>query len=260
MRPVVLFTDFGLVDPYVGQMKGVLQQGAPGAPVIDLFHGVVPFRPDYGAWMLERLAPHMPENAVWLCVVDPGVGGGRRNVLVQAKGSSFLGPDNGLLTPIVASGGEVLELTREPPPGSPATFFGRDIFAPVGSALAAGADWTEMGRPCNDPLLTDFTGWAETPGGLTTEIVHVDHYGNLITALPEEALAGRTYHGTLRDRDVGRLVTTFASVGVGEGALVVGGFGTLEVVVNQGSAVRKYEAGPGDRVILTRLKKGGERA
>ena len=94
---IVLVTDFGLAGPYVGQMKAVLHRDAPGVPVVDLFHDVPAFDPIPAAYLLPAYAGDFPAGTAFLCVVDPGVGGDRDILLVQADGSWYLGPDNGLL-------------------------------------------------------------------------------------------------------------------------------------------------------------------
>ena len=96
---ILLFTDFGLEGPYVGQMKAVLHREAPGVPVVDLMHDAPAFDPRAAAYLLAALAPEMPPDFIVLAVVDPGVGGARRPLTVAAGGRWYVGPDNGLLAP-----------------------------------------------------------------------------------------------------------------------------------------------------------------
>ncbi|MBF0214089.1 MAG: SAM-dependent chlorinase/fluorinase [Magnetococcales bacterium] len=242
--PVILLTDFGVSDPYVGQVKGVLTRLFPRVTVLDLFHDIPPFAIKSGAWMLERCLPHMPSPAVWLCVVDPGVGSGRRGLVVQSGGSFFIGPDNGLLTPILnRPDARLLALDGMGDEESVShTFHGRDLFAPAAAHLLHGRSPTDLGTPLiNPPILLADPGWRTAGyGAWRTEVVFRDRYGNLVTALPGDKLRGRAVKGWIDGTPCGSLVSTFSSVPVGASALIIGGFGTVEVVINQGSAADHF--------------------
>ena len=254
--PVILMTDFGHADPYVGQVKGGLLRRHPGAVLIDLHHDLPPFAIASGAWLLERCRPHMPAPAVWLCVVDPGVGGARRGLAVQCQGSTFVGPDNGLLTPVFADGDWQAVALADPPPGASPTFHGRDLFAPAAGRLLQGAPLASLGTPVSDPVRLSDPGWRRTADGWRARVMLTDRYGNLITALPGTAVRGQRLTGRLNGLPCGGLVETFSSVQPGEAALVIGGFGTVEVVVNQGSAAARFVAAPGMELVVT-LDGGG---
>ncbi|MEO5346172.1 MAG: SAM-dependent chlorinase/fluorinase [Magnetococcus sp. YQC-9] len=252
--PVILLTDFGVVDPFVGQVKGVLMRLFPKVTVIDLCHDISPFAIKSGAWMLESCLPHMPSPAIWLCIVDPGVGSGRRGLVVQSQGSYFIGPDNGLLTPVLnRPDARILSLDGlgHEESVSP-TFHGRDLFAPAAVHLLHNRSLSDLGTPLiNPPVVLPDPGWRKLGYGVwRTEVVFVDHYGNLVSALPGEELRKRPVKGWLEGSACGSLVTTFASVPVGEVALVVGGFGTVEVVINQGSAARRFGQALGAELMI----------
>ncbi len=136
---IVLFTDFGLEGPYVGQIKAVLHREAPGVPVVDLFHDAPAHAPELAAYLLAAYVGEFPEDAVFLCVVDPGVGSGRRPVMVRADDRWYVGPDNGLLAIIArrARSPGWWDITIRPQRLS-ATFHGRDLFAPAAARLARG--------------------------------------------------------------------------------------------------------------------------
>nr|AKQ01249.1 putative protein, putative protein [uncultured proteobacterium Rifle_16ft_4_minimus_1560] len=128
---IVLFTDFGLTDPYVGQLHAVLAREAPGAPVIDLFHSVPDFNIRAGAYLLPAYAREFPPGTVFVCVVDPGVGSGRRAVMLKADKCWYVGPDNGLFEMVQRRATEYeCRAIRWRPPGMSASFHGRDLFAP----------------------------------------------------------------------------------------------------------------------------------
>ena len=251
--PVVLLTDFGSRDPYVGQLKGVLHRGMVGVSCIDLFHDLPPFAVGSGAWLLERCLPHMPESAVWIAVVDPGVGGERRCLAVQWRHSFFVGPDNGLLTPILArSESQAVCLDVAEYAGASATFHGRDLFAPAAVRILQGIPLAALGNPVTDPVLRYHPGWGRAADGWRTEVMMVDHYGNLITALPGTEITGKAVSGHIENQPCGPLVTTFSSVAKGMAAMVVGGFGTVEVVVNRGRAAEQFECGAGAELRVRR--------
>ena len=252
--PIVLLTDFGLVDPYVGQVKGVLHRHVPEVICIDLYHDLPPFSVASGAWMLERCLSRMPSRAVWFCVVDPGVGSERRALAVQRGETFFVGPDNGLLTPILADGNCQIVALPIPSGGQTSpTFHGRDLFAPTAAQLVQGVPLTDLGQPITDPVVLVDPGWRHTEDGLQSEVMIIDRYGNLVTAMPGEVVKERFLRAEINGRPCGPLVTTFSSVAPGKTALLVGGFGTIEIVRNQGSAVDAFRCGPGAKLNLKLL-------
>src|SRR5262249_47000472 len=144
-RVIALFTDFGAAGPYVGQMKAVLCREAPAVPVIDLMADAPACEPKSSAYLLAALAPWLSAGSVCLAVVDPGVGGRRAPIVVEADGRRFVGPDNGLFELVArrAAAAQAWEIAWRPPQLS-ASFHGRDLFAPVAGRLAAGTlppDW-----------------------------------------------------------------------------------------------------------------------
>lgn len=174
---IVLFTDFGLTDPYVGQLHGVLAREAPGVPVIDLFHGVPSFDIRAAAFLLPAYVSEFPEGSIFVCVVDPGVGTGRRPVLLEADERCYVGPDNGLFH-ILARRSErcrCYAIAWHPPKLS-ASFHGRDLFAPVAAMLARGE------RPPLEAARLSAAPGEPWPEDLR-QVLHIDHYGNAITGV-----------------------------------------------------------------------------
>ena len=247
---IVLFTDFGVAGPYSGQVKAVLQMADPLVPVVQLFADAPAGQPKPAAYLLAAYAEWFPAGTVLLCVVDPGVGGARRPLIVEAGGRIYVGPDNGLFELVLRRGAPTRseptrsEPTRsEPmrswatrsweitwrPPRLSASFHGRDLFAPVAARLARGEPPSAMGRSVEPQRLGDW------PDDLA-EIVYIDHYGNALTGLRSECLAAgaRVVCG---DRVVPQ-APTFSAVPPGEAFWYVNSNGLIEIAVNGDRADR----------------------
>jgi S-adenosylmethionine hydrolase len=227
---IVLFTDFGLAGPYTGQVNWVLQENAPGVPLIQLFADAPAGQPKPAAYLLAAYAASFPEGTVLLCVVDPGVGSARRGLIVEAAGRRYVGPDNGLFELVLrlAANPRCWEITWRPPVLS-ASFHGRDLFAPVAGRLARGEPPAALASP-TAPL-----GYPDWPDDLK-EIVYIDHYGNALTGLRGESLppGARLAAGGQR---IGH-AETFSSVPRGAAFWYVNSNGLIEIAVNAGRADR----------------------
>lgn len=239
---LVLFTDFGWQDPYVGQMKAQLAQAAPRVPVIDLLHAVPDFNPHAGAHLLDALARRFPGGSVFLCVVDPGVGGPRRGAVLEADGRWYVGPDNGLLSVVAARAGQVRtwRITWQPDDLS-ATFHGRDLFAPLAGGIAAGGfpgeQFAEVGG-----LEVNFDA-ADLP-----RVLYIDHYGNAWTGLRGGLMTGETELEIKGTRLPYR--RTFSEAGKGEAFWYVNSAGLVEIAANRASAAETLGLKVGDVVRL----------
>jgi S-adenosyl-L-methionine hydrolase (adenosine-forming) len=240
---ITLTTDFATADGYVGAMKGVLASRAPGVPIVDITHAIGPQDVAAGAFALAQAAPHFPAGTVHVAVVDPGVGGRRHAVIVRGDRHLFVGPDNGLLA-LVAPGAprahaiESAAFRRET---VSATFHGRDVFAPAAAALAMGA------RPEDAGPVIELEG--ALAGAAADAVIHVDHFGNLITAIPGERVLAAGAHVRVGHRTI-PLVTTYGDVDPGELLAYIGSAGTLEIAVREGSAAERLAAGRGTRVSV----------
>ncbi|MGE4220926.1 MAG: S-adenosyl-l-methionine hydroxide adenosyltransferase family protein [Alphaproteobacteria bacterium] len=239
---ILLFTDFGLAGPYVGQMHSVLAAAAPGIPVIDLMHDAPPQDPRRASCLLAALADYMPADAVCVAVVDPGVGGDRPPVLLEADGRRFVGPGNGLLEPVArrAARHRWWRITWRPAVLS-RSFHGRDLFAPAGGRLAAGATPSELGEPCAEG---GGTGWPDD----LSEVIYIDGFGNAMTGLRADGVAASAV--LLAG---GRRLTradTFGAVPEGEAFWYANSIGLVEIAVNCGSAAQSLGLGLGSRIAL----------
>jgi S-adenosyl-L-methionine hydrolase (adenosine-forming) len=240
---IYLFTDFGATDIYVGQVKAVLAQQAPGVPVVDLLHDVPPFQIEAGAHLLAALSQRMPPGAVTLAVVDPGVGTSRRAVVVHAGEHCFVGPDNGLLSVVAArsQASSCREIVWRPAALS-RSFHGRDLFAPIAARIAAGTVPSDaLGPACKLDVKLDANELAE--------IVYIDHYGNGMTGLRAGALASTavlTMNGTrIRHAQV------FAQAQPGAAFWYVNSIGLIEIACYQVNAATVIGFRVGDPVDAT---------
>lgn len=237
---VVLFTDFGWQDPYVGQMKAVLLQIEPTVPVVDLLHAVPDFNAHAGAQLLDALRRGFPSGAVFLCVVDPGVGGPRQALVVEADGQWFVGPDNGLLS-IVAGRAQATRCWRIDwrPEQLSNSFHGRDVFAPIAAAIAAGRFPNDKLSGIEAPEVR--FDLAELP-----RVIYLDHYGNAWTGIRGEVLADESrleVKGKVLERK-----SVFHEAGKGEAFWYVNSSGLIEIAVNRGSAAELLGLRVGDLV------------
>ncbi|MCA1979317.1 MAG: SAM-dependent chlorinase/fluorinase [Thiobacillus sp.] len=240
---IVLFTDFGSRDPYVGQVKARLTELAPAQPVIDLLHEAPDFNPHAGAHLLAAFAGGFPPGAVFLAVVDPGVGTPRDAVVVLAGGRWFVGPDNGLLS-VLAARAKDTQIWRVVwrPETLSATFHGRDLFAPIAAAIARGEFPADKLSPL-DKLAVEFD-----PGDLA-RVIYVDHYGNAWTGVRSVPANARVSAAGVAFKHS----DSFGFVGRGEGFWFMNSVGLLELAVNRGNAAEKHGLKVGDPVDVQRL-------
>jgi S-adenosylmethionine hydrolase len=238
---IALFTDFGLEGPYTGQVKAVLRREAPAVDVIDLFADAPAGNPKAAAYLLVAYAAWFPAGTIFLCVVDPGVGGTRAPLMIEADGRWYVGPDNGLFELVLrrAKSARVLAISWRPEKLS-ASFHGRDLFAPVAARLAKGD--SPPGH-AHEPLRH-----ASWPDDLA-EIVYIDHYGNALTglrasAVPREAMLCSD------SRRIGR-AETFSGVPPGAAFWYENSNGLIEVAVNLGRADAALGLAIGGLLIVT---------
>jgi S-adenosylmethionine hydrolase len=257
---IVLFTDFGLNDPYVGQMHAVLAREAPGVPVIDLFHSVPAFNIRAGAYLLPAYARDFPPGTVFVGVVDPGVGGARRPVMLQADQCWYVGPDNGLFEMVRRRATEYeCRVIHWRPPEMSASFHGRDLFAPVAARLARGE--IPDSEPVNhfperrsaESLLVRGEIPDAAPADIfwpedLAEIIHIDHYGNGISGL--RAASVSTLLAVRAGAEVLKYARVFSEVPPGTAFWYENANGLVEIAVNGGSAAARLGLRPGDPLTL----------
>lgn len=270
---VFFLSDYGNRDEFAGVVRAVLRRLAPSVAVIDLTHEVPSFDVGAGARTLQRAVPHLGDGVV-LGVVDPGVGSTRRGVAIGVPDAQcrrfYVGPDNGLLLPAAEAEGATLEAVQLPGPPAdpgPATFDGRDVFAPAAAALATGAALSAVGQPI-DPtslvrLLLPTSRHSVLSDGRRVrwcQVDWVDHFGNLqLSASPSGddpdafALSWPEDAGAAPGGVAGRMVRrvrAFAELRHDELGVIVDANGRLALVVREGSASGLLGIGTGAVVGL----------
>jgi len=241
---ITLLTDFGLEDPYVGMMKGVILGLNPGAAIVDLTHQIKQGDIHQAAHVLQQSCSFFPSGAIHVAVVDPGVGTSRKPILVKSRNHLFVGPDNGLFWPIIKTDPRVLiihlKTTKFFLPRISRTFHGRDIFAPVAAHLSLGIDPLRMGAPMENPISIPHMTPARKGDTLIGRAVRIDHFGNVLTNIHREELA--RFMGNCRmvirveQEKIDSLLGTYADGAKGELMALFGSTDHLEIAVNSGRA------------------------
>jgi S-adenosylmethionine hydrolase len=258
---ITLTTDFGMRDPWVGIMKGVILGICPAARLVDLSHDIGAQDVLEGALCLEAAVGFFPTGTIHLAVVDPEVGGSRRPMAARTGGQCYVGPDNGLLSLALERAGgrvEAVELTAREYRLSPVsrTFHGRDIFAPAAAHLASGVPLERLGRAMTDPVRLVLPSSRHGDGLVAGEVIGADRFGNLFTSVTEKDLAGldgpRGVVVEIGGIRVGAPVTTYSDALPGGVGTVVGSTGRLEVFVREGSAQAALGLGRGAPVVVKR--------
>jgi len=260
---ITFLSDFGLKDDFVGTCHGVMKRIAPEAQIIDITHGIPPQAVLQGALVLSNTIGFMPVG-VHLAIVDPGVGGPRRPlVLEDAEGRLFVGPDNGLLLPAAGRAGIVAAHELANPAYAlesiSRTFHGRDLFAPAAAHLVRGVTLADLGPPLDPENLVrlDLPRPAVENGALVATLLYVDSFGNIALNLTRDdveslgivsgtrvelELAGERYYAVA--------ARTFADARPGDVILYEDSYKNMSVAISRGSAARMLHASPGQELRI----------
>lgn len=272
---VTLTTDFGLADPYVGAMKGVILSIVPDAHLVDITHQIRPQEIRQTAFVLYAVWPFFPPSTVHLVVVDPGVGTRRRPIAAQTAHGLFVGPDNGVFSYVMAQEPVQGLVELDDPQYRLAqvshTFHGRDVFAPAAAHLAAGVPLHRLGLAVCDPVTLAPPALSVSSGQVRGEVIYIDHFGNAITsigrlswegdvlslqpAFAEDGSSGTDIPAAQASVSAGRrelrgVRRTYGEVDAGEVLALVGSTGHLELAVREGSGAEALGLQPGDAVEL----------
>ena len=257
MPILTLTTDFGDKDGFVGTMKGVIWSICPAAQIADISHTVAPQNVLEGAIVLWRAYPFFPAGSVHVAVIDPGVGTSRRPMAAHLGAHYFVGPDNGLFTPMVEDAEkngwpiEIVHLTNAKYFLAEVshTFHGRDIFAPVGAALANGVPLAELGPAITDPVRLPMPKPEKTQTGWRAHVTVVDIFGNLTTDLAASELEGQeSVLFRLLGRELRGLVDSYGLEQSGALVALVDSENFVEIAAVNGSAAKELGAQIGDTV------------
>jgi hypothetical protein len=257
MPILTLTTDFGDKDGFVGTMKGVIWSICPAAQIADISHTVTPQNVLEGAIVLWRAYPFFPAGSVHVAVIDPGVGTSRRPMAAHLGVHYFVGPDNGLFTPMVEDAEkngwpiEIVHLTNAKYFLAEVshTFHGRDIFAPVGAALANGVPLAELGPAITDPVRLPMPKPQKTQTGWRAHVTVVDIFGNLTTDLAASELEGQeSVLFRLLGRELRGLVDSYGLEQSGALVALVDSENFVEIAAVNGSAAKELGAQTGDIV------------
>ncbi|MEX0601777.1 MAG: SAM-dependent chlorinase/fluorinase [Bacteroidota bacterium] len=245
---IALVTDFGLLDHYVGVMKGVFADLCPEARIIDITHAIHSQNVLEGGYVLWASYRFFPRGTIFVAIVDPGVGSERKIVGLQTEAYTFLAPDNGLLD-FISSEHPTDRLVEIPPAARSvkgrtdrpvsATFHGRDIFAPVAARVANGDPLSLLGKhlPAREVRPPFFDS---TRGKGRASLLLIDHFGNMVTNIRGKEAAVTGGDGEMRlsvhGRTIKRWVRTFDEAPDGKPCLLVGSSGLVEIVVKNDSA------------------------
>jgi S-adenosyl-L-methionine hydrolase (adenosine-forming) len=267
MRPICFMSDYGLSGVLVGTCKGVMADIAPRSPIIDVTHSVPGFDVVRGAETLLHATRYMPEDAVYLAVIDPGDKTERRALAAEVHSGAYLvGPDNGLLLPAAEALGGIaraVHLTNPRYHIQPVSnaFHGRDVFSPVAAHLAAGANLDDLGEQVLPASMfsIEFPGFRREPGGgIAAEIIDIDRFGNARLSVMQEDLNlgyGTPLEIKVRDEVIdARYVETFGASETGDLVLVPDSHWRLSLAVNKGNAARALLLSVGDEVRLEPLE------
>jgi S-adenosylmethionine hydrolase len=266
---VVFMTDFGTVDDSVALCKGVMYGITPNLRIVDLTHQVTPFSIQDGARFLFGATPYFPAGAVFVAVIDPGVGSVRKPVVVKSKRAQFFVlPDNGLMTMVEDRDGieGIREITNQDwmiGARISSTFHGRDIFSPVGARIARGDDWTQVGPELKQLVRLDLKPAKRDDKGLSGEVIALDGpYGNLVTNIEADDFLklgyqrGEKLKVTIAGREIEMpFVKTFSDVPLKQPLLFLDSRGRVSFAVNHGSFAATYVVEPPQPVYIPRKGK-----
>jgi len=233
-RIITLLTDFGLKDPFVGQMKGVILSINRTAKIVDITHEIEPQAVSDAAFVLSQSFKYFPEESIHVAVVDPGVGSQRKALIVKSQGHYFVAPDNGILSYVIKEPFIAVSIENEKYllKKQSTTFHGRDIFAPVAAWLSKGVQIDEFGSPVRDVQRLDAVEIQEFEDKIVGKIVYIDRFGNAITNIKPE---GRK----IKEVKAGELVlpvVEFYSQSPHKPAAVVNSDGLIEIFIYMGNA------------------------
>lgn len=261
MATITLLSDFGLTDPYVAEMKGVILSANPHLNIVDVSHGIESHNIAMGSFILETALPYFPQGSIHVAVVDPGAGSERLSLVVDCKRGILIGPDNGLLVRaserLGFKGAYQIDSRRFRGETISSTFHGRDIFARTAANLAAGLKPNAVGSKVNRLVRLDIPNVRVAHGTANCTVLYVDSFGNVILNLTHEDIARLRLHSgdritirTPRHRAPGLIAKTYSDIPQSRLAMIRGSQGYLEIAMRARSAAARLGLKPLDHVVV----------
>ncbi len=264
MNVVSFMSDFGLEDHYVGVVKGIMLRINPDVRIIDLSHGLKPFATRQAAYLLGSSYRFFPKDTVHLTVVDPGVGTDRTPLILRTASYFFVGPDNGIFTDLLKyEGVKIYQIQRDAVnalgginSGLDTTFDGRDLFGPVAALISRGINIEDLAKPMGmRPVLLE-EPVCTAKGWQSVKVLHIDHFGNIITALHRNHLKNNLMLGKVKAgaRLIQQISKSYGDAPVGSLLAIWGSSGYLEISINQGSAAKLLNCIPESDIIKVNIQ------
>jgi len=287
---IALLTDFGTKDYFVGATKGAILSVNENAKIVDITHEIPPQDILSASFTLRACYKNFPKKTIFVAVVDPGVGSNRRAILIETADYYFIAPDNGLLSFVFDKGGSprvskgakktysnigaesdksplltrglpplgfrVFELTNEKffAEKISRTFHGRDVFAPVAAHLSKGVKLNEFGAETKDFIHFDTANPRKVSANkIEAEIIHIDHFGNLITNLKGKDLPA-SFSLEIGGKIIYKMQDFFAEAETGEVFMILGSAGFLEVAAFRDSVANLLNAKVGQKILMTKTE------
>lgn len=262
MAIITLLSDFGLSDPYVAEMKGVIRSIAPSVEIIDISHGIERHSISAGSYVLETAVPFFPDGSIHVAVVDPGVGGSRKPILVACDKGVLVGPDNGLLVRASEKLGfqnayqiQNAEFMRA---NVSSTFHGRDIFASAGAVIAIGTNPSLAGAKIQRMVRLEIPDPEFSKDHIMCRVLYVDSFGNVVTNISESNLDRLRFRESVRLRIMskdggqfeGLTTNSYSEIPDGRFGLLLGSQGYLEIALKEASAAVKLHVRPLDTLEI----------
>jgi len=251
MPVIALLTDFGTKDGYVASMKAVIKTICPEASIIDVSHDIGPQQIAEARFVLWTVYRYFPANAIFVCVVDPAVGTGRKILCLKTEQHVFLAPDNGLLDMVLSESTivETYSVSNEKffLGEISSTFHGRDIFSPVAAHLATGISLQSVGTSISLQQPPQFLVSIVGKGSHRGSIIYIDHFGNLVTNLRMKGIHDASV--MIDDIEI-PIKNTYADAEIGQALALTGSRGLIEIAVRNGSAEQMFDAGYGSNIEL----------
>jgi S-adenosylmethionine hydrolase len=266
MHLITFLSDFGQNDGYVGCVEGMILSLNPSARIINISHNILPYQIEQAAYVVSSYVRYFPADTVHLVVIDPGVGGDRRPLVIKTDNCFFVGPDNGLFSYILKKGEfklyeiatSLIKKHTSKFGAISSTFHARDIFGPAAALLSKGIIPDKIGRPSSRPPLSIITPIVCEQNKIKARIISIDHFGNIITNLAhldlEQQLNRKIQKIIIKDETIDKLYKTYSDVPKGALLALWGSSGYLEISMNQGNAAKHLDCKIGQHIVEIFLK------